>query len=105
MYSKNIAERPKESPLRRPICDRKDDVGEHSAIVVFQGLPKIHRRAVRIIPESTTAPCAENERGMSVRTCDSEHAKHPSLQEVSGLRMTNGGRIVSALPNHPWRRW
>ena len=48
---------------------------------------------MRIIPESTTAPCAENHRGMSVRACDSEHAMQPLPQEVSGLRLTNVGGI------------
>src|SRR5262245_24608311 len=58
--SKNITERPKKFPLRRPICDGKDDVGERSAKVVFQSPPQINRSAVRIIRDMTTAPCAEN---------------------------------------------
>src|SRR5215510_10786384 len=75
--SKHITERPKKFPLRRPICDGKHDVGERSAIVVFQSLPKINGSAVRIICESTTTPCAENKFGMAVGPCDSEHAMNP----------------------------
>src|SRR6516165_4628664 len=93
MYTKNIAEWPEESSLRRPICDSKDDIGERPEIVVLQSLPKILSSAVRIIPEGATAPCAENERGVSVRACDGEHAMHPLPQEVSGLRLTNGRHI------------
>jgi hypothetical protein len=56
MYSKNITERSEEFPLRRPIRYGEDDVGERPAIVVLQGSPKVHGRAVRIIRERTTAP-------------------------------------------------
>src|SRR5215831_296254 len=97
--SKHITERPKKFSLQRPICDGKDDVGERSVIVVFQSLPKIKSSAVRIIRESTTAPCAENQRGMSVGPCDSEYAMNPFLQEIPGLRLTNDGSIWGGTCN------
>ena len=74
-----FTERPKKLPLRRPICDGKDDVGEGSAIVVLQSPPKIARSAVRIIAERPAAPCAQHERGISVGVCDGEHAMDPLL--------------------------
>jgi hypothetical protein len=49
--------------------------------------------AVRVIGESTTAPCAQNQRLMSVCPCNRKHAVNPLLQEVSGFRLANARRI------------
>src|SRR5262249_36536799 len=93
--SKSFTERPKKSPLRRPICDGKYYVGKCSAEFVVQGMPKIDSSTVGIIGESTTAPCTENKCRMSVGSCNSQHAINPSTQEVSGFWLTNGGCIWS----------
>lgn len=57
---KDIPERPKELPLRRPICDGEDNLGERSVKIGFQSLTKINSGAPWVIRESATTPCAKN---------------------------------------------
>jgi len=66
MCSEHLTKWPKKSPLRRPIGNGEDDVGERAAKVVLQHLPEIPHRAARIIRKRTTSPGTQHEHGMAV---------------------------------------
>ena len=79
LRTKNITERPEKPPLRGPVRDRKDDLGERPAVAVFQRLPEIRGRTARVIAERAATPRTQHQRGVSVRLCNSEHAINPLL--------------------------
>ena len=77
---KNVSERPKESPLLRPIRDGEDHLGERPCKLVLQSPTEIGRCAMWVIVKSTATPRPENDGRMSERFCDRQNAMNATLQ-------------------------
>jgi len=56
IWRKRFAERPKQPPFWRPICDCKYYASKRSAEIVLKSMPKVDSCAMGIVAEGPTAP-------------------------------------------------